>query len=145
MNIYRTFWACCCFVGVGYGNAAPPLEAYGNLPVVSQMVVSPNGERIAYRNTESDEKDYIVVYSLKEQKFVELLAVDQIDPQFIEFAGNDHLVLVVTKHVDSRQYAHNFDAGTAYAFDIGRNKVRRLVTLAEWMGLDQDLCFSRLK
>ena len=113
---------------------APNLEAYGMLPRVSQMVVSPDGERIAYRNTESDDKDYIVIYSLKEKGFVNLFRVDEIDPRHMEFAGNDHLLLTVTRHVDSRQYAHNFDAGTAYVYDIVNNKVRPLVRLGESVG-----------
>jgi len=117
------------FAEIGLG--APNLEAYGMLPRVSQMVVSPNGERIAYRNTESDDKDYIVIYSLKEQDYVNLFRVDEIDPRYIEFTGNDHLLLVVTEHVDSRQYVHNFDAGTAYVYDIVNNKVRPLVKLGE--------------
>ena len=111
--------------------AMPSLEDYGKLPQVSQMVISPNGERIAYRNTESDDKDYIVIYSLKDKEYVNLFRVDQIDPRFMEFAGNDHLLLVVSEHVDSRRYAHSFDASTAYAYDIANNRVRPLVKLGE--------------
>lgn len=113
------------------GNAQPSLEAYGSLPLVSRMVISPNGERIAYRNTESDEEDYIVIYSLKDQEYVNLFQVDQIDPQYMKFIGNDHLLLVVTQHVDSRRYTNSFDAGTAYAYDIKNNQLRPLVTLGE--------------
>ena len=112
----------------------PSLEAYGMLPKVSQMVISPNGERIAFRNTESDDEDYIVIYSLKEQEHVNLFRVDQIDPQRFEFFGNDHLLLTVTEHVDSRRFVHSFDAGTAYAYDIVKNKVSSLVKLGEDLG-----------
>lgn len=116
------------------GQAAPTLEAYGMLPQVSQMVISPNGERIAYRNTKSDDEDYIVIYSLKEQKVVNLFRVDEIDPRFMEFSGNDHLLVVVTTLIDSRRYTRNFDAGTAYVYDISKNKVRPLLRLGEDVG-----------
>lgn len=134
------FLKLCLLASIFYatsGLGAPNLEAYGTLPRVSQMVVSPNGERIAYWNTESDDKDYIVIYSLKEKGFVNLFRVDEIDPRYMEFAGNDHLLLVATRHVDSRQYAHNFDAGTAYVYDIVNNKARPLVRLGEAIGRER--------
>ena len=113
------------------GVAAPSLEVYGMLPQVGQMVISPSGERIAYRNTEADDADYIVIYSLKDQDYVNLFRVDQIDPQYMEFSGDDHLVLVVSEHIDSRRFVHSFDASTAFAFDIENNRVTPLVTLGE--------------
>jgi dipeptidyl aminopeptidase/acylaminoacyl peptidase len=113
------------------GYAAPSLEAYGMLPQVSQMVVSPSGDLIAYRNTEADDSDYIVIYSLKDQDYVNLFRVDQIDPRYMEFSGDDHLLLVVSEHVDSRRFVHSFDAGTAFSYDIANNRVTPLVTLGE--------------
>ncbi|MBT8439209.1 MAG: hypothetical protein KJO91_05740, partial [Gammaproteobacteria bacterium] len=118
MTVFRLTCLLALIVCAENSFGAPSLEDYGKLPQVSQMVVSPNGERIAYRNTESDDKDFIVVYSLKDKEYVNLFRVDQIDPRYMEFAGNDHLLLVVTRHVDSRRYVRSFDAGTAYAYDI---------------------------
>ncbi|MEM7281431.1 MAG: hypothetical protein AAF438_07365, partial [Pseudomonadota bacterium] len=118
----------------GLCSAEVSLEAYGKLPQVSGMVISPNGERIAYRNTESDDDDYVVIYSLRDKEIVNLFRVSEIDPQYLRFSGNDHLLLVATRHIDSRYYRTSFDAGTTYAYDIEKNKVRPLVKLGESVG-----------
>ena len=132
LRIFSVVFSCLiCGVQV---VAQPPLEAYGKLPSVSQMVVSPNGERIAYRNTDSDDEDYIVVYSLKEQKQLSAIKVAAIDPQFIRFSGNKHLLLTVTEHVEWRGFSTSFDAGTTYVYDIQKNKVQPLVKLGEEVG-----------
>ena len=134
MAAFRALSLLACIIYAAAAVAAPRLEDYGLLPQVSQMVISPNGERIAYRNTESDDKDYVVVYSLTEQEYVNLFRVDSIDPQYMKFVGNDHLILVVTEHVDSRRYRRSYDAGTAYVYDIEDNKVRSLLSLGEDVG-----------
>lgn len=128
---------CAGFLNAQQGQVQPPLEAYGKLPTVSQMVISPNGERIAYRNTNSDDEDYIVVHSLKTQKQINAFRVRRIDPEYLRFSGNDHLLLSVTKHIDSQRYTNSFDAGTTYAYDIAKNKVRPLVTLGEELSRDR--------
>ena len=116
---------------------APSLDAYGKLPKVSRMVISPNGERIAYRDTASDDEDFVVVYSLKKQEIVTALRVDEIDPQYMKFVGDDYLLLFATRHVASIQFTHEFDAGTVFVYDIADNQVRPLVQLGESIGRDR--------
>lgn len=103
MTGVRTLCLLAFIVCADQAMGAPSLEEYGMLPEVSQMVVSPNGGRIACRNTKSDDEDYIVVYALKEQKYVNLFRVDQIDPQYIRFSGDGHLLLVVTPMLKTSQ------------------------------------------
>lgn len=109
----------------------PALESYGKLEQVSDISISPNGELIAYRLTESDEKDFIVVLSLKTRKVVAGLDVKKIDPQGHYFANDDYLVLIGSNHVKLRNYRNSFDASTAFSFDIKTKKVEQLVKLGE--------------
>ena len=119
---------------VSIAHAAPDLEAYGRLEQVSDVSISPNGELIAYRRTESDKKDFVVVYSLIEKKIVNALDVKKIDPQGINFANNDHLILIVSEHVDWRGYRDSFDISTAFSLDLKTNKVEQLIKPGEVIG-----------
>ena len=60
--------------------SAPSLESYGKLEQANSVSISPNGELIAFRRTDSDDKDYIVVYSLKDKKQVTAVGVASINP-----------------------------------------------------------------
>jgi len=125
---------CACFSVLVFCQsvfATPSLEDYGKLPTLSKLTISPNGERIAYRLTESDNSDYISVYSLLENKPITSIRIGEINPQRIFFGSNDHLILLVTKHVNWQQYKHDFHAGSAYTLNIKTSKVEPLVKLGE--------------
>ncbi|SMF14144.1 Dipeptidyl aminopeptidase/acylaminoacyl peptidase [Alteromonadaceae bacterium Bs31] len=110
---------------------APELDAYGKLQQVSNVSISPNGDLISYRRTESDEKDYIVVYSLKEGKMKTGVDVSSIDPSSQFFGNNNHLIFKVSQRVNWRAYKHSFDVSTAYSFNIKKNKIEPLLKLDE--------------
>jgi len=112
-------------------SSAPSIEAYGRLPEVGAVKISPNGELIAYRRTQSDEQDYILIYSLKEGKNITGFNVSEIDPWNYYFANNDYLIFIGGKHVDWRNFKHDFHASTAFSFDIKSNKIKPLVQLGE--------------
>jgi len=107
------------------------LEAYGKLEQVSDVSISPNGELISYRRIESDDRDFIVVYSLKEKKMIAAVDVSEIDPRWQYFSNNDFLILVGSKHVKWRDYKHDFDVSTAFSFDIKNKEVFQLIRLGE--------------
>lgn len=113
----------------GFSN--PSIENYGMLPIVGRVVISPNGEIIAFRRTKSDKNDLVVTYSLKEKKRISALRVNNIDPQTLFFADNDHLILIASKRVDWRDFKDHFDAGSIYTFNIHSQKVEPLIKLGE--------------
>ena len=111
--------------------SALDLEMYGKLEQVSDVSISPNGELIAYRRTESDNDDYIVVFSIKENKMIALLDVKKIDPQGHYFADNNFIILIGSNHVNLQGYKHEFDASLAFSFDVTKNKVEPLIKFGE--------------
>ena len=112
----------------------PELETYGELESISDMSISPNGELIAYRLIESDEKDFVVVLSLVEGKVVAAVNVKKIDPQGHYFANNDFLILIGSNHLKLRNYINSFDASTPFSLNIKTKKVEKLVKLGESIG-----------
>jgi dipeptidyl aminopeptidase/acylaminoacyl peptidase len=108
-------------------HAAPDLEAYGILEQISDMSISPNGELIAYRHTESDDKDFIIVFSLKEKKSVAALDVQEIDPRGHYFASNDYLVIIGAQRMRFANYKDEVDFSTVFSFDFKKNKLKQLI------------------
>jgi dipeptidyl aminopeptidase/acylaminoacyl peptidase len=72
--------------------AAPPLDAYGQLPNVENIVLSPNGELIAFVRTDGDTRA-IAVVTLADGKFKTGLRGGKSKLRHISWAGNDHLLV----------------------------------------------------
>ena len=106
------------FSATNIAYATPALEAYGMLEQVSDMSISPNGELIAYRHTESDDKDFIVVISLKDKKRIAALNVKKINSRGHYFANNDYLVIVGSQRLRLANYKDEVDVSTAFSFDL---------------------------
>lgn len=71
--------------------AAPPLEAYGSLPEVEEMVLSPAGDRFAAVTTLRNDRVIIVFDS--DLNLIKSLAVGDIKIRSIEFASEDMLLV----------------------------------------------------
>ena len=118
------------FSFVAIANGEPALEAYGRLEQVTNVRISPNGELIAFRRTESDDEDFIVIYSLKEKKSITAINVKKTNINDHYFANNDFLILRASNHLDLANY-RNFTASMAFSYDIKKNKTEPLVKLGE--------------
>lgn len=112
-------------------DAIPSLETYGRLEQVSNVAISPSGEMIAYRRTESDEKDILVVYSLKDNKQVTAVSLKEIKPRGHYFLNDKYLILKGAWHVDWMFYRDDFDIGTSFSLNIKTGKVEQLIVPGE--------------
>lgn len=130
-KIIMLILASCLLLSTSVSYGALDLEMYGKLEQVSDVSISPNGELIAYRRTESDDDDYIIVFSLKENKMISLLDVKKIDPQGHYFADNNFIILIGSNHMNFKGYKHEFDASIAFSFNIEKNQVEPLIKLGE--------------
>ena len=77
--------------------APPPLEAYGRLPAIQSVALSPSGERFAVLVADKDGRKVIVRTSTGEP----VAAVDfgAAKVRSIEFAGEDHVLILETATV----------------------------------------------
>jgi len=108
-------------------HALPTIAEYGKLPAVSMMVISASGERVAFRRAEG-EKDFLIVYSLKDKKMLRAIDIASIDPHYMYFVDDTNLIFVVSKYrrIDGFRGTHN--VSTAYRFNVITGDLDQLLT-----------------
>jgi dipeptidyl aminopeptidase/acylaminoacyl peptidase len=74
-------------------GATTPLEAYGALPTVENIVLSPDGRHIAFVRTEGDQR-FVAVVSLETGKPVAGAAAGDMKLRGVEWAGDGHVLIV---------------------------------------------------
>jgi dipeptidyl aminopeptidase/acylaminoacyl peptidase len=73
----------------------PPVEAFARLPAMTQPTLSPDGARLAYvANDQQASALYILDIDTGDRRGI---GVDQIRPQELIWAGNDHLLLIASQ------------------------------------------------
>ena len=78
---------------LGYGQAvpaAPPLEAYGNLPQVELVRVSPSGSRIAMIGVGNDKRQ-LVVTDMPQNTVLKAAAVRELVVRDLSWAGDEQV------------------------------------------------------
>jgi len=116
------------FVKLSSADDLLPIEVYGDLPKVSMMVISPSGNKIAYRQTQQG-KDYIMVYSLADEKLLGSIDVSKIKPSNLYFIDEQRLILVVKRSSRLWGYIGRHEVSSAYSYNIAKNKTIQLLTV----------------
>jgi len=119
---------CCAFLQTAAfaQNTLPPIEAYGSLPNQSMVVISPSGNRIAYRSTSAD-KDFMIVYDLVENKLVSAVSVENVKPTSVYFISETKLIFVVESNVRLYGYRGRHDYSAAFVYSTEDKKVFQLL------------------
>src|SRR5262249_53888612 len=87
------------------GAEPPPLEAYGHLPSMDNVAISPNGKMLAYETT-VDSVPAVLVVSIDERKIVSAMTVKDQKIRDISWADDDHVLTTVsTTHFAIGVYA----------------------------------------
>jgi len=81
-------WAACA----AWPCAAAPLEAYGRLPNIEAVAISPDGSALGLIFTNGEDRR-IGIKSLAEGKLTHLLNAGQIKVRDLQWAGPDHLLI----------------------------------------------------
>ncbi|UTF61108.1 S9 family peptidase [Gilvimarinus sp. DA14] len=102
------------------------VSAYGVLPQTQQMRVSPDGSLLAFRKVTA-EKDLVVVYSLKENKLVTGVNVGDIDPGYLYFLDDEHLVLVASENMRLAGYRGRHDISSAFVLNVSNGELDQLL------------------
>lgn len=76
-------------------RAAPPLTAYGQLPAMSSVVLSPDGTRYA-AIVGDDKQTQIQVRTLADGKLISVSDVEKGKARRLAFAGNDHVIAMIS-------------------------------------------------
>jgi dipeptidyl aminopeptidase/acylaminoacyl peptidase len=79
----------------GVAGAAPPLEAYGNLPQVEHMQVSPSGLRVAMVGVIGDKRQLVLV-EVAGSKLIKAAALGENKVRDLSWAGDEHVLVTIT-------------------------------------------------
>ena len=105
---------------------APSVDVYGQLPKISMMVISPSGEKIAYRVTEN-ERDAFVAYDLKAKKIIAGVNLKDIRPSTAYFIEENTLIFVVDHNTRIMGYRGRHNVSVAFSYDIQSQKLVQLL------------------
>ena len=119
--IVRVLLVAAAILGAGLAHAAP-LEAYGQLPSMHDVVLSPDGAKIAF-STDLKGVRTVLVQSVSPAALIGGLRVGDQPLRLLTWAGNDHLLLTTT----ATGYADAVESGPSdwsmtQNFDIAHNK-----------------------
>ncbi len=92
--ILRVLLGAAAILGAGAVRAAP-LEAYGQLPSMHDVVLSPDGARIAF-STDLKGVRTVLVQSVSPPALIGGLKVGDQPLRLLTWAGTDHLLLTTT-------------------------------------------------
>ncbi|WP_020209089.1 alpha/beta hydrolase family protein [Gilvimarinus chinensis] len=102
------------------------VSAYGVLPQTQQMRVSPDGSLLAFRKV-TEGQDAVVVYSLKEKKLLSGVNVGSIDPGYLYFLDDEHLVLVASENMRLSGFRQRHNISTAFVLDVNSGELQQLL------------------
>jgi dipeptidyl aminopeptidase/acylaminoacyl peptidase len=127
------FWKHCAAVlaaTVLYANpsgAVPPLEAYGRLPTLSDMTLSPDGTMIAY--VKGDESNrLLVIQAVGIHEAPTILNVGDMKLRSLQWADNSHLLITTsTTTLPVGLIGHRHDWRMAQEYDLGTKSLHPLL------------------
>lgn len=108
----------------------PPLEAYGALPTVRAMTLSPDGSRLAFIVRRGD-ADLVALYATETSEITGRTRVERIHARDISFAGNQHLLLQVSRSEQLAGARRRFEYSGAFALDLDKQETRQLLSRTE--------------
>ena len=105
----------------------PPLEAYGELPFVRHMAMSPDGEMVAFV-IRKDGSDVIATFDIATSAIQLRMSVDNIATRDVWFADSDHLILGVSDTKNPPGYkGGNFEYSVSYSLNLDTNESQQLL------------------
>ncbi len=103
-----------------------PLEAYGKLPDKSLFVISPSGERLAYRDT-SNERDIVVMTDMANGQLLAAVNVSSVKPNSIYFIDENTLIFIASETRIIRGFKGRHEISAAFAYKIDTKKMHQLL------------------
>jgi dipeptidyl aminopeptidase/acylaminoacyl peptidase len=109
-------------------HAAPQsLELYGRLPTIEQVEISPDGASLAVVETNGEDRS-ISIRQASDLREVKKFPAGQIKIRALQWAGNDHLILTVSRTATAvNVIAARSEWLMAFDIDMQTNKSRQLL------------------
>lgn len=100
--------------------------AYGKLPSKSMLVISPSGERLAYRSV-TDNTDTAIIIDLNDSSVIAMVNVSAIKPNTMYFMDDNRLIFVVSDNMRISGYKGEHNISVAMAYNIENDKIHQLL------------------
>jgi len=120
--------------------ATPPVEAFGAMPEIQDIALSPDGNHVAYL-MHRDGKDVMLVRALNKPKAKPIgLDVSKIKPRSVNWANDRYVLLYASKTVATTVFrASKIEFGAVFSYDITTNRVRQLLNHSKELGINSSL------
>ncbi|MEZ6028924.1 MAG: S9 family peptidase [Hyphomonadaceae bacterium] len=123
-RILLAFAAIC--LAAGSAAAKPPLEAFGDVPEVRSVELSPDGSKVAFLQRLNGE-DVLVIYDLNTSTSRPLARVNDLRARYVHFVGDNYVVLVASKDTHTFGYRGRYEFSAAFAFDLATGQSKQLL------------------
>lgn len=118
---------CALFVSaLQVAAAKPPLEAFGDVPRVREVEISPSGNHIAYI-TRIDGQDYIALYDPATNTSRGLTGVGDIRARGLYFASDEYLIVLVSEYTRRIGVRGAWENSAAFSVNIETGKITQLL------------------
>lgn len=107
-------------------SAKPPLEAFGDVPGIRSVELSPDGKKVAFLQRTNGE-DLLVVHDLESRTSKGVTRVGDIRARYVHFVGNDYVVLIASKETRTSGFRGKYEFSTAFAFNLTTGKSTQLL------------------
>jgi acetyl esterase/lipase len=104
-------------------GATPPIEAYGALPAVDMMALSPSGDRFAYVEADGEKRQLIVATIDKKPLVVQPLGTTKV--RSLDWVGDDHIMVAssVTADLPFLAFEPKGELSAVVVFDLAHRKM----------------------
>ncbi len=106
--------------------AKPPMEAFGDVPGIRLMEISPDGKKVAFLKRR-DDGDVLFVYEFATKVSKGLVRISDIRARYLRFLGNDRVVIVASKDTRTAGFRGRYEASAAFSFDLNTGKYVQLL------------------
>ncbi|MEZ5920476.1 MAG: prolyl oligopeptidase family serine peptidase [Parvularculaceae bacterium] len=106
-------------------NAAPPIEAYGELPSVRSLDISPDGKHFAFLSRK-DEGDYFVIAEYGKGAIGGGSTRD-VKARTIYFTDDEHAVIIASETTGNVFWGGKWENSSAFSFNIKTNRFGTLL------------------
>lgn len=107
-------------------SVQPSIEAYGQLPAISGMAISPDGQHLAYISRQED-TDGLLVYHLERKEVIFAISVDELKTNEVSWASNKHVILRAFENQKIFGYRGKVRYSAAFSANIETEKVTQLL------------------
>lgn len=111
-------------------QAKPPMEAFGDVPGIRGMELSPDGKKVAFLQRINGE-DVLIIHDLATRTSKGLTRVGDIRARYVHFVGNDYVVLVASKDTRTVGYRGRYEFSMALSFNLTNGKSTQLLRFTD--------------